>query len=96
MHEFEMVGFAAHVNKTTNEGVDMQLVRDFLTKLKCMQLAPFSSHLCADFIINTYKLEEAKDDKERAVRITEFLGTHNTYVCMYNYIVYAVHLFNSY
>ena len=66
--------FAMANNKSIDEGVDKDLAKDYLFYRCKTQYTPQSPHLCADYITNVYKLNEATDDKDRAVRLVEFLG----------------------
>ena len=78
-YDFELKAFAAQINKSIAEGVDKELVEGFLL-FKCSQLTPFSPKLCLNFIMKTYKIDEAEDDKQRAARLTDFMGKFILYI----------------
>ena len=61
-------------NYSIAEGVDNAFTKDYLIYRCKTQYAPQSPNLCADYITNVYKLNEAADDRDRAVRLVEFLG----------------------
>ena len=72
-YELELKAFAAQMNKSADEGTAMELVHTYLL-YKCSQWTPFSPKLCLNFIMKTYKIDEAIDDKQRAARLTDFMG----------------------
>lgn len=75
---FDLGGFAATKNKTIANGVSMELARDFLRSRCASMLTPLSPDLCAEFVIKTYRLEYTRSDRDRAVRLADFIGINHT------------------
>lgn len=75
MFAFALDGFAQMMKfpDVREVGVGMDLARAFLG-VHCAMVTPMSVNLCVDFVIDLYKLDEATDDKDRAVKIMMFLG----------------------
>ena len=65
------------LNKTVDEGLSLETVRDYLV-LRCEStITKYSARLCSHFVIKTYGLdEEGIDDKERVRRLRDFLSKH--------------------
>ena len=65
------------LNKTVDEGLSLEIVRDYLV-LRCEStITKYSARLCAHFVIKTYGLdEEGIDDKERVLRLRDSLSKH--------------------
>jgi len=66
--------YARDRNISLADGVTMAFIQDYLTEKCDIWFTPYSIELCVDFIIQTYRLDTAAGDKERAVRLVEFLG----------------------
>jgi len=73
MYGMEVPMIAGMLNKSTENGVDMEII-DTLLNFKCSIVTPLSPELCATFMKNLYKLEEPTCDKERARRLCELQG----------------------
>ena len=57
----------------TKNGYTMDMARD-LTLNYCQKQTPMSAGLCQSFLMNTYNIANAPDDKERAIRISYAMG----------------------
>ena len=62
-------------NQSLNDGMTLDYLEKLLKGVICAQTTPLSVGLCADYIISLYKLDSAFDDKERARRFTQYIGT---------------------
>lgn len=66
--------YAMMSQRSIEQGVSMDFAREYLT-FECPHwFTPFSPELCADFVISNYGLETAANDKDRALRLRDFLG----------------------
>ena len=69
-----MMDLAQRINKSIEEGLDKATTKEYLQHRCLSQITPHSPQLCVDHITNVYGLDDAKDDKERALRLIDFLG----------------------
>ncbi|XP_067929874.1 bile salt-activated lipase-like isoform X2 [Watersipora subatra] len=73
-YEFELRGMAEAQNKSVDEGVDYDMMLEYIN-FKCLtQITPLSPQLCTNFIVNAFGLNEEMSPKERAFRVVDFLG----------------------
>ena len=66
--------YSMMTNNSIAEGIDENFTKDYLFYRCKTQITPQSPHLCVNYIINVYKLDEAIDNNDRARRLIEFLG----------------------
>ena len=65
-----------NLNATRN-GYSISMARTAL-KSYCKILTPMSINLCAEFLLKTYNITAADDDRERAVRLSYVFGKQET------------------
>ena len=72
---FDVRQFVQDFNKTSTDGITLDETKGYLLK-KCHDwITRLSAELCADFLLKTYKMDEAGiDDKERTERLVSALG----------------------
>ncbi|KAF6027311.1 hypothetical protein EB796_014378 [Bugula neritina] len=75
VYYFDAVMYARDRNISLADGVTMAFIQDYLTEKCDIWFTPYSIELCVDFIIQTYRLDTAAGDKERAVMYIYFLLT---------------------
>lgn len=75
---YDVSQFVKDFNKTSADGMTLEETTGFL-KMKCHELiTPLSADLCADFLLNTYEMnEEGIDDRERTNRLVAAFGMIN-------------------
>ena len=76
MYGMEVPMVAGMLNKSVEDGVDMEVVETILN-FKCGTFTPFAPELCVSFLKDLYKLEEPECDKERSRRLCELQGNVN-------------------
>ena len=77
MYGFQVPMIAGMLNKSVENGVDMEIVNAILN-MQCGAATPLSTELCVSFLKNLYKLEEPISDRERAKRLIDMQGKTNT------------------
>lgn len=82
------MGYLALFNTVTSapdsplNGTSMAYVKHALSH-HCQRVNPLSAHLCVWFLINTYGLDSANDDKERGRRFADMLGKNYSVVFLF-------------
>ena len=71
---FSVGGFAAMKNETIENGVSLDLAKEFLHFMCSTQYSKQAPQLCVEHIVYTYRLDKAKNDIQRARRLSFFLG----------------------
>ena len=66
--------YAMMTQRSIENGISLDFVKEYLPFACSHWFAPHSPEFCADFIINNYKLDTAEDDKDRLLRLRDFLG----------------------
>ena len=77
MYGFQVPMIAGMLNKSVENGVDMEIVNAILN-MQCGAATPLSTELCVSFLKNLYKLEEPTSDRERAKRLIDMQGKAST------------------
>ena len=77
MYGFQVPMIAGMLNKSVENGVDMEIVNAILN-MQCGAATPLSKELCVSFRKNLYKLEEPSSDRERAKRLIDMQGKAST------------------
>lgn len=73
MYGFEVPMFAGMLNKTGENGVDMEIINAILN-FKCTTITPLAVALCDSFLKYLYKFEEQPSDRQRAKRLIDMEG----------------------
>ena len=59
----------------TTNGYTMDMAKEVILNT-CQMMTPMSAKLCQSFLLNTYEITEAPDDRVRTVRISYALGEY--------------------
>lgn len=71
----KLLGFAAMRNQTIDNGLSLDLAKQFLQSTCSSSYAPMSPGLCVEHIVGLYRLDRTRSDKERARRLSYFMST---------------------
>lgn len=61
-------------NESLDDGCSMEMVKDYLHQHCVLKYTTQAPELCVDFIISLYGLDQAVDERDRAIRLTNMAG----------------------